>query len=87
MALEVIVFIVVVLVWAIIDWAAVVGLFGALMGERIERCPRCHHVGLTVDERIHEHGCPMGVREHASHVWHRSVHLLHIGHRLYFGQH
>lgn len=39
-------------------WALLVGTIGMLSKERVERCPRCHRLGLTEHGRRHPHGCP-----------------------------
>lgn len=63
MILVTITLVVTVLFWAVVELAAVVGFLGVLTGERIERCPRCHHIGLTTDSKFHEHGCPINLRK------------------------
>lgn len=39
-------------------WALLVGTIGMLSKERLERCPRCHRLGLTEHGRRHPNGCP-----------------------------
>lgn len=87
MVLEVVVIVFVVVFWAVIDWMAVIGFFGALTGERLERCSRCHRFTLTSGGAVHADGCPMSIHEHVAHVRESAVHGLHFGHRLHFGHH
>jgi len=34
------------------------GLYGSALGERFERCPRCHRLGLSAGGHMHPDGCP-----------------------------
>ena len=54
-------------------WLMVVAALGLLIGERFERCPRCHHHALTVHGRVHPQGCPIGHLQRLEHL-----HLLHL---------
>ncbi len=57
-----------ILFWALVEWAAVAALLGAVSGERIERCTRCGHYGLTQRGRIHATGCRTHLRMHRGRV-------------------
>lgn len=59
--------------WALVEAAAVAGLFGAATGEQIERCARCRRYGLTEDGTMHPNGCPDHLAAHL-----RAVHA-HLG--------
>lgn len=37
--------------------AAVVGLVGVVCGGDLERCPKCHRYGLSLNGELHEDGC------------------------------
>lgn len=86
MILVIIILVVVVAFWSLIDFAAVLGLFGVLSGERIARCSQCHRFGLTVGGTMHGHGCPPNLHEHFGNAWRRSAHS-HVEHRLHLGHH
>ena len=61
-----------VLIWALVEGAAVLGFMGVLMGERIERCGRCGRVGLTSHHEMHPKGCPQHLRGSFSTLGRRS---------------
>ncbi len=51
------------------------GCAAALDGERLERCPRCHRVGLAAGTAMHVDGCPHRLRAwvaNAAHLAHRA---------------
>lgn len=58
-------------------FAATVGLLGTVTGERLQRCPRCHRYGLSLDGQPHADRCPPGIldRLHAVHLSPLHVHL------------
>lgn len=70
--------VVVVAVWALVELLAVVGFYGAIAGEKFERCPRCGKRGLTSGGVRHPDGCPEGVVAHFGR--HHSIHHLHLRH-------
>jgi len=78
MGLVIAVFVFATLIWAIVEGAAVVGLFGALTGERFERCQRCGHIGLTADHTVHPRGCPKPALQH---LWRSRITPPHVTHR------
>lgn len=53
MLLVVITMIVTIVLCALIEWVVVIGLSGVITGERMERCSRCHHFGLTAGGKLH----------------------------------
>lgn len=87
MILLVVVFVFVVLFWGIVEGAAVVGLYGAVAGERIERCQRCHRFGLTSCGRLHAAGCPTGLREHFAHACTSLTDAVHASVRVHLRHH
>ncbi len=52
--------------FAAIELAAMTGLFAAAAGERVERCARCHHMGVTSGGVVHREGCPHRLGLHLS---------------------
>jgi len=69
MTLEVVLFVGVALLFVLIEYAAISGLFAAIAGEQIEPCRRCHYLGLTVGGRIHAQGCPELLHERLLGAW------------------
>ncbi|MGB9113654.1 MAG: hypothetical protein WCF24_13125 [Acidimicrobiales bacterium] len=67
-----------ILVWALVEAAAIVGFFAALVGERIERCSSCHRYGLTSEGVMHAQGCPDRTRTHVIHAILSFSHRLHV---------
>lgn len=67
MVLALVVFAIATAIWVVVEWLAVLGLAGMLMGERIERCQRCHGIGLTSGGRRHPEGCPAHSGSRVSH--------------------
>jgi hypothetical protein len=75
MILMVIAFAAATLFWAIVEFGAIVCFYGFIAGERITRCPRCHHIGLTSEGSMHAHGCPIAAHHRMGVAGH-----LHLGH-------
>lgn len=48
----------------------VLGLYGTALGERFERCPRCHRMGLSAGRRMHPDGCPRSLLRRVAEVFH-----------------
>lgn len=44
--------------WVVVEVLALMGLFGAVSHERLERCVHCGHFGLTTHGMMHPRGCP-----------------------------
>ena len=57
------------------------GFMGAVIGEHVERCPRCGHRTLAVKGQAHPHGCPDALVEHAARPVHAAFHDVHLRHR------
>lgn len=64
--------------WGVVEVAAVAGFLGVLSGEKLERCSHCHQYGLTSDGIMHPHGCPDGIAAHLAHLMRSFGHLLHF---------
>lgn len=58
--------------FAVVEMAAVTGLFAAAAGERVERCARCQRFGLTAGGVVHRDGCPQHMSAHLPGV-HRGI--------------
>lgn len=60
-------------------YALVMGLGGWFMGERFERCPRCHRHGLTTGGVRHGGGCPESFVDQLAHPnrWSHGADLRH----------
>ncbi len=81
MDLAVVVFVVAGLGWALVEFLAVAGLLGAVAGERMERCQRCRHYGLTEHGAMHPNRCPQRLAAHLHDVRvHLTRHLPHLSH-------
>jgi hypothetical protein len=65
------------LAFAVVEGAAIVGLFGVLFGEGVARCPRCHRYGLTTGGAIHEGECPEHLGARLLHRWALLSHRAH----------
>jgi hypothetical protein len=77
MAWVIAIFVFAALVWVLVEGAAVLGFFGALMNERIERCRHCGRVGLTSNHTMHPNGCPQTLVTRLRHAWVGQPHHLH----------
>ena len=62
MALEVVLFVAVAVLFVVVECAAIAGLLLALGGGRLEPCSRCHRFWATVDGEIHEHVCRQRIK-------------------------
>jgi hypothetical protein len=76
-ALAVVLIAVLVVCWAIVEGAALLGFLAMLIGEDLERCSRCHHFGLTTGHAMHPNGCPVHFRSRIVHEWAALAHRLH----------
>ena len=85
LALLVIAAVLVVVLWLVVEGAAVVGLLAALTGGEVSQCSRCHRYGVT-RHGVHPGGCPHQRSAGLLHAWISLSRRSH-GDRTHLGRH